>query len=61
MTLRVMDLETNIFPPYPGQTGKDSCFALNFDRLLKSPKFRHACEGRHPKIFENTGFPPSRE
>jgi hypothetical protein len=31
------------------------------DRLLRSPKFRHACEGRHPEIFEKTGFPPSRE
>jgi hypothetical protein len=32
-----------------------------FDKLVKSPKFRHACEGRHPELFENTGFPPSRE
>jgi hypothetical protein len=31
------------------------------DRLVRSPKFRHACEGRHPEIFEKTGFPPSRE
>jgi len=32
-----------------------------FDKLAKSPKFRHACEGRHPELFENAGFPPSRE
>jgi hypothetical protein len=31
------------------------------DEFVKSPKFRHACEGRHPELFENTGFPPSRE
>jgi len=30
------------------------------DKLAKSPKFRHACEGRHPEPFENTGFPPSQ-
>jgi hypothetical protein len=29
----------------------------NIDKLIKSPKFRHACEGRHPELFENTGFP----
>jgi len=52
-----MDLETNIFSSYPGQAGKHSCFASNFDKLLKSPKFRHACEGRYPELFENTGFP----
>jgi len=34
---------------------------LNIDKLVKSPKFHHACEGRHPELFENTGFPPSRE
>jgi hypothetical protein len=37
-----MDLETNIFSSYPGQAGKHSCFASNFDKLLKSPKFGHA-------------------
>jgi len=26
-----------------------------YDKLVKSPKFRHACEGRHPETFENTG------
>ena len=31
------------------------------DKLVKGPKFRHACEGRYPELFENTGFPPSRE
>jgi len=31
------------------------------DKLVKSPKFRHACEGRHPEVFENIGFPLSRE
>ena len=31
------------------------------DKLVKNPKLRHACEGRHPELFENTGFPPSRE
>jgi hypothetical protein len=31
------------------------------DKLVKSPKFCHACEGRHPELFENTGFPPSWE
>jgi len=31
------------------------------DEPVKSPKFRHACEGRHPEPFEITGFPPSRE
>jgi hypothetical protein len=36
-------------------------FAGILDKLVKSPKFRHACEGRHPELFENTGFPPSRE
>jgi len=30
------------------------------DKLVKSPKLRHACEGRHPELFENTGFPPSQ-
>ena len=34
---------------------------INIDNLVKSPKFRHACKGRHPELFENTGFPPSRE
>jgi len=33
----------------------------NPDKLVKSPKFSHAFEGRHPELFENTGFPPSRE
>jgi hypothetical protein len=33
----------------------------NIDKLVRSPKIRHACEGRHPELFENTGFPPSRE
>ena len=33
-------------------------FVANFDKLVKSPKFRHACEGRYPELFENTGFPP---
>jgi len=47
-----MDLETNIFSPYPGQAGKDSCFTLNLDKLVNSPKFRHACEGRHPELFK---------
>jgi hypothetical protein len=36
-------------------------FGFNFDGFVKNPKFRHACEGRHPELFENTGFPPSRE
>jgi hypothetical protein len=27
----------------------------NIDGLVKSPKFRPACEGRHPEVFENTG------
>jgi hypothetical protein len=31
---------------------------INIDKLVKSPKLRHACEGRHPELFENTGFPP---
>jgi len=31
---------------------------FDVDKLVKSPKFRHACEGRHPEVFENTGFPP---
>jgi hypothetical protein len=31
------------------------------DKLVKSRLFRHACEGRYPELFENTGFPPSRE
>jgi len=31
------------------------------DGLVRSPKFRHACEGRHPEVFEITGFPPLRE
>ena len=35
--------------------------STRFDKIVKSPKFRHACEGRHPELFENTGFPPSRE
>ena len=34
---------------------------IKFDKLVKSLKFRHACEGRHPEIVENTGFPPSRK
>ncbi len=34
---------------------------IKLDNLVKSPKFRHACEGRHPELIENTGFPPSRE
>lgn len=25
----------------------------NIDALVKGPKFRHACEGRHPELFEN--------
>jgi len=33
----------------------------NIDEPVKSPKFRHACEGRHPEPFEITGSPPSRE
>jgi hypothetical protein len=33
----------------------------NFDKLKKSPKFRHASEGKHPELFENPGFAPSRE
>jgi len=33
----------------------------NIDNLVKSPKFRHTCEGRHPELSKNTGFPPSRE
>jgi hypothetical protein len=37
------------------------CWTFNVDKLVKSPKFRHACEGRHPELFKNTGFPPSRE
>jgi len=48
-----MDLETNIFSSYPGQAGKDSCFTLNLDKLVNSPKFRHACEGRHPELLKN--------
>jgi hypothetical protein len=24
----------------------------NFDNLAKSPKFRHACEGRHPNYLK---------
>jgi hypothetical protein len=32
-----------------------------YDKLIKSPNLRHACEGRHPEYSENTGFPPSRE
>jgi hypothetical protein len=43
----------------PQQSSEFSFF--NIDKLVKSPKFRHACEGRHPELFENTGFPPSRE
>jgi hypothetical protein len=34
---------------------------FNLDKPAKSPKFLHACEGRHPELSENTGFPPSRE
>jgi hypothetical protein len=34
---------------------------FKFDKLVKSPKFSHACEGRHPELNENTGFPLSRE
>jgi hypothetical protein len=34
--------------------------SLNLDKLEKV-KFRHACEGRHPELSENTGFTPSRE
>jgi len=30
---------------------------VKVDKLVKSPKFRHACECRHPELFENTGFP----
>jgi hypothetical protein len=26
-----------------------------FDGLVKSPKLRHASEGRHPELFKNTG------
>jgi hypothetical protein len=33
----------------------------HLDKPVKSPKVRHACEGRHPEPFENTGFPPWRE
>jgi len=36
-------------------------YSIKNDKLVKSPKLRHACEGRHPELFENTGFPPSRE
>jgi len=25
---------------------------LNIEELVKSPKFRHACEGRHPELLE---------
>jgi len=32
-----------------------------YDKLIKSPNLRHACEGRHPEYSENAGFPPSRE
>ena len=35
-------------------------FLTKIDKLVKSPKLRHACEGS-PELFENTGFPPSRE
>ena len=35
--------------------------SFKFDGLVKSPKLRHACEGRHPEVSENTGFPLSRE
>ena len=31
------------------------------DKPVKSLELRHACEGRHPEIFKNTGFPPSQE
>jgi hypothetical protein len=31
--------------------------AIKIEKLAKSPRFRHACEGRHPELFENTGFP----
>jgi len=34
---------------------------FNIDKPAKSPKFRHACEGRYPELPENTEFPPSRE
>ena len=37
---------------------KDEHRTSNTDKLVKSPKFRHACGGRHPELFENTGFPP---
>jgi len=30
---------------------------MTIDEWVKSPNFRHACEGRHPELFENTGFP----
>ena len=49
------------FPHLPIPLSGSSSFPFNIDKLAKSPKFRHACEGRHPELFENTGFPPSRE
>jgi hypothetical protein len=33
---------------------------FKIEKLVKSLKFRHACEGRHPEPFEITGFLPSR-
>jgi hypothetical protein len=42
------------------QRCRDQQALVIVDKLVKSPKFRHACEGRHPELFENTGFPPSQ-
>jgi len=32
-------------------------FDVKTDTFAKNPKYRHACEGRHPEPFEITGFP----
>jgi len=35
-----------IIPPYNRVLG------MKVDRRVKNLKFRHACEGRHPELFE---------
>jgi hypothetical protein len=50
------------------ESGRPFVLKLRVDKLIKVansvmplPRRVRLCEGRHPELFENTGFPPSRE